>query len=70
MLTERRKALMKAEHARCLFKFSEALQQEPRRAKESDKLRAEAERLLRQIDPSANPGLESAYDSQVYILWR
>ena len=71
MLTERRKTLMKAEYARCLFKLSEALQHEPRRVKEADKLREDAEHLLRQLDPQAHSfGVESAYDLQVYIMWR
>ena len=71
MLTERRKVLMKAEYARCLFKLSEALQQEPRRLKEADKLRDEAEGLLRKLMPRAQHfGLENEYDSQIYILWR
>lgn len=59
------------EHARCLFKLSEALEQEPRDEKEACKLREESERLLRQRDPFATePGLESTYDALIDIKWR
>ncbi len=69
--TERHKTKMVAEHARTLFKLSEALTQEPRGEPEASKLRDEAERLLLSRDPVANnPGLEKAYDDLVCILWR
>jgi hypothetical protein len=62
---------MVAEHVRCLFKLSEALEQEPREGKEAGRLREEAERLLLQRTPDARePGLESTYDGLVNILWR
>lgn len=62
---------MIAEHARCLFKLSEALQQEPREKEEADKLRCEAEHLLYKRDPGAkDPGLEKTYDMLVNIIWR
>lgn len=62
---------MVAEHARCLFKLSEALEQEPRSQREALELREEAERLLRIRAPNASkPGLESTYDALVNILWR
>lgn len=71
ILTDRRKATLRAEHARCLFKLSEALHQEPRHELEADKLRTDAERLLREIDPKVTEyGTELAYDSQVNIQWR
>lgn len=71
VLTDRRKAMLRAEHARCLFKLSEALQQDSRHELESDKLRTEAERLLREIDPKIKDcGIELAYDSQINIQWR
>lgn len=71
MVTEMRKANMVAEHARCVFKLSEALEQEPRGEKEAGMLREEADRLLRQRAPDAkDPGLESTYDALVNILWR
>ena len=66
-----RKSTMIAEHVRCLFKLSEALEQEPREEKEAIKLREEAERLLRRRAPDAkDPGRESTYDALVNILWR
>ena len=62
---------MTAEHARCLFKLSEALYREPREKGEAEKLRHEAERLLLQRDPDAkNPGLEKIYDRLINIVWR
>lgn len=70
-LTSMRKTTLLAEHARCMFKLSEALEQEPREAKEASGLREEAERLLRQRDPGAKePGLESTYDALIDIKWR
>jgi hypothetical protein len=66
-----RKNNVVAEHARCLFKLSEALEQEPKGAEEARRIRDEAERLLRQRAPSAgDPGKESTYDSLVCIMWR
>ncbi len=71
MITDMRKVKMVAEHARTIFKLSEALEQEPREAKEAARLRHEAERLLRLRDPAAkDPGKESTYDKLVNILWR
>ncbi|KAL9044436.1 MAG: hypothetical protein Q9214_002424, partial [Letrouitia sp. 1 TL-2023] len=70
-LTSMRKTTLLAEHARCVFKLSEALEQEPRDEKEASRLREEAERLLRQRDPDAKePGLESTYDALIDIQWR
>jgi hypothetical protein len=66
-----RKNTMIAEHARCLFKLSEALEQDPRDEVEARKLREEAERLLFIRDPTATePGRESTYDSLVVTYWR
>lgn len=62
---------MVAEHARTIFKLSEALEQEPRSVQEAIRLREEAERLLHLRDPGAKEaGLESTYDRLVNILWR
>ena len=70
-LTSMRKNTLVAEHARCVFKLSEALEQEPRGEKEAGKLRDEAERLLRQCDKGAKePGVESTYDALIDIKWR
>ncbi len=70
-VTEMRKTSMLAEHSRCLFKLSEALEQEPRDELEARRLREAAERLLRIRAPDAKaPGLESTYDALVNILWR
>ena len=66
-----RKNIMIAEHARCLFKLSEALEQDPRDEVEARKLREEAECLLFIRDPNAkDPGLESTYDSLIVTYWR
>ena len=71
VVTEMRKDSMMAEHARCVFKLSEALQQEPREEGEAAKLHQEAEHLLRQLSPQMRePGLERTYDALVNILWR
>ncbi|KAF2259245.1 NB-ARC and TPR domain protein [Lojkania enalia] len=71
VVTEMRKHNMVAEHMRCLFKLSEALEQEPREVDEARRLREDAEYLLRRRAPNAgNPGLASTYDSLVNILWR
>ena len=71
VVTEMRKTKLVAEYMRVLFKLSEALEQEPRDEEEARRLREEAERLLRQRLPHTNaPGLESTYDSLVYIMWR
>jgi hypothetical protein len=70
-VTEKRKHNMVAEHMRCLFKLSEALEQEPRHAEEACRLRDQAERLLRQRAPNAGEsGRESTYDSLIAIDWR
>lgn len=62
---------MIAEHARTIFKLAEALKQERRSGQEATQLREEAKRLLHLRDPGAKePGLESAYDRLVNILWR
>ena len=71
VVTELRKDSMMAEHARCVFKLSEALQQEPREEAEAAMLHQEAEHLLRQLSPEMRePGLERTYDALVNILWR
>ena len=71
-LTSMHKNKLLAEHARCVFKLSEALEQEPRFEKEAGKLREEAERLLRQCDPGGKeePGIEGTYDALIDIKWR
>jgi hypothetical protein len=62
---------MISDHARTLFKLSEALTQEPRTEDEALKLREESERLLRTCNPQAkDAGLEETYDREVYISWR
>jgi hypothetical protein len=71
ILTDRRKTILRAEHARCMFKLSEAFQQEPRHEIEAVGFRTEAESLLREIDPKVEDcGSELAYDSKVNIQWR
>lgn len=62
---------MVADHARTLFKLSEALTQEPRGEEEALALREEAERLITMKNPNIkNAGLEKSYDDEVYISWR
>lgn len=71
VVTERHKVTMIADHARTLFKLSEALVQEERAEQEAYKLRDDAERLLLMRNPKAkSPGLEKTYDDLVCILWR
>ncbi|KAI1737183.1 hypothetical protein F4680DRAFT_460693 [Xylaria scruposa] len=70
-ITDMRKSQMVAEHMRCLFKLSEALEQEPRDEGEAWRLRETAEKLLRQRAPDVkDSGLENTYDHLVNILWR
>ena len=63
---------MVAEHARGLFKLSEALKEEPRCEDEARDTREEAERLLEQRAPDLDQdaGKESTYDKLVEITWR
>ena len=71
VVTEQRKDFLVVEHARVMFKLSEALQQEPRYEMEAGDLRAEAERLLRLRHPHVEEaGKEGKYDELVYIGWR
>ncbi|PVH86783.1 NB-ARC and TPR domain protein [Cadophora sp. DSE1049] len=70
-ITQMRPHITMAEHARVLFKLSEALEQEPRHREEAQLMREEAERLLRLRSPNAvNPGSECTYDSLILIEWR
>jgi hypothetical protein len=70
-ITQMRKHLMVAEEMRILFKFSEALEQEPGNDDEARTMREEAERLLSQRAPNyVDPGLERTYDSLILIEWR
>ena len=49
VVTAMRKDSRKAEHARCVFKLSEMLQQEPSEEEETAMLQHETEHLLRQL---------------------
>ncbi|KAH8587882.1 hypothetical protein B0O99DRAFT_694027 [Bisporella sp. PMI_857] len=70
-VTEIQEATLIAEHARCIFKLSEVLEQDPRGELEARSLREEAESLLLVRNPSATIlGSDNAYDSLVNILWR
>lgn len=70
-LTSMHKTTLLVEHARCISKLSEALEQEPRKEKEASRLRKEAERLLRQRDPGTREaGLETTYDALIDTQWR
>ncbi len=65
------RATLKAEHARCMFKLSEALHQEPGHEDEAQFFRDEAERLIYQREPNVSePGLEKSYDDLVNLYWR
>jgi hypothetical protein len=62
---------MPVEHARTLYKLSEALTQEPRGEDEAVLLRDEAEKFLLLRDPNAKKTeSEKTYDDLVCILWR
>lgn len=65
--------VMPVEHARCLFKLSEALAQDgyAGHAEEGRGLRDEAEMFLSRRDPQATEfGKEDCYDVFVPIFWR
>ena len=71
LVTSIHRTNLKAEHARCMFKLSEALQQELGHEEESQFLWDQAERLLYECAPNApNPGLEKSYDDLVNLYWR
>ncbi|KAJ0323159.1 hypothetical protein COL5a_008379 [Colletotrichum fioriniae] len=84
-ITSLRKDIQVGEHARCLYKLSEALYQIPGRELEADRLLKEAEELYwKRVEkpkgvseedhaeyevPQIHPQ-EEDYDSLVYMLWR
>ncbi|KID93398.1 NB-ARC and TPR domain protein, partial [Metarhizium majus ARSEF 297] len=71
VITERHKVRMPVEHARSLFKLSEALAKEPREQERSAKLGEESRRLLLSRFPQAkNTDHEKTYDDLVFIWWR
>ncbi|KAI1418796.1 NB-ARC and TPR domain protein [Xylaria sp. FL1777] len=71
VVTNMQKNTLLAEHARCLFKLSEALEQEPRFETEARAKREEAGRLLRKREPTARDSSKaSTYDDLICILWR
>jgi len=62
---------MPVEHARSLFKLSEALANKPREKEESTRLREESKRLLLSRSPQAkDTDCEKTYDDLVFIWWR
>ncbi|KAL5330147.1 hypothetical protein ACEPPN_003672 [Leptodophora sp. 'Broadleaf-Isolate-01'] len=72
-VTNVHKKSMPIEHARALFKLSEALIQENYNGNEEEarRLREEAESYLREREPNASDsGTEDAYDRFVPIFWR
>lgn len=70
-ITERHMASMPVEHARSLFKLSEAVAKEPGGGEESGRLREDATRLLLSRSPEAkHTDLEKTYDDLVFIWWR
>ncbi|KAI1352908.1 Tetratricopeptide-like helical [Xylaria sp. FL0043] len=71
VVTEMRKNTPLIEHVRCLFKLSEALEQEPRFETEARAKREEAEHLLCKRKPTAlDSSKDSTYDDLICILWR
>ncbi|OTA54814.1 Tetratricopeptide-like helical [Hypoxylon sp. EC38] len=71
VVTEMHKSSMVPEYTRCLFKLSEALEQDLRSGAEARRMRDEAERLLlRRVPNAGDPGKESTYDNLVCISWR
>ncbi|KAI0817305.1 Tetratricopeptide-like helical [Xylaria sp. FL0064] len=71
VVTEMRKNTLLIEHVRCLFKLSEALEQEPRFETEARAKREEAEHLLCKRKPTAlDSSKDSMYDGLICILWR
>ncbi|KAI0100214.1 NB-ARC and TPR domain protein [Nemania sp. FL0031] len=71
VITERHKVRMPVEHARSLFKLSEALLNESTTVQESMQLRKESTRLLAYRAPQAGDVIsESTFDSLVFIWWR
>ncbi|EME85066.1 uncharacterized protein MYCFIDRAFT_135445 [Pseudocercospora fijiensis CIRAD86] len=71
-VTKFNKDLMPVEHARSLFKLSEALTQDNHDGgAEAERLRNEAEVFLRKMDPGASAfDTEYAYDRHVPLYWR
>lgn len=62
---------MPVEHARSLFKLSEALAKEPSGEEESKRLREYSARLLfSRSSLEKSPNLEKTYDDLVFIWWR
>jgi hypothetical protein len=62
---------MPVEHARTLFKLSEALAQDPRGELKSISLRDESERLIVSRDSEMKDiGSEKYFDDLVFIWWR
>jgi hypothetical protein len=73
-VTKLNKELIAAEHARGVFKLSEALYQDstnPTSEAEAEDLRGEAETLLKKMDSRAvSFGAEKDYDRLIPIYWR
>lgn len=70
-VTEKRKHILVAEHARVLFKLSEALEQESGGGDQAREKREEAEGLIRKRFPNAGDlTKESTYDDLIFIDWR
>jgi hypothetical protein len=67
-VTDLHKGLMVGEHARSLFKLSEALRDPSEQ--EAVEMRDEAERMLRSRRPGALGEGAEEYDELVYIVWR
>ncbi|KAG8629357.1 hypothetical protein KVT40_003222 [Elsinoe batatas] len=71
VVTSKRKDILVPEHARVLFKLSEALEQEKGEERQAQSLREEAERMLRQRVPDTkDAGRIETYDNLVGVMWR
>ncbi|KAL9098012.1 MAG: hypothetical protein Q9163_006238 [Psora crenata] len=71
VITERHKMRMPVEHARSLFKLSQALTKGSGEREQLAKLRVESTRLLRSRFPQAKDiEREKTYDDLVFIWWR
>ncbi|KAF4551560.1 Hypothetical protein D9617_13g100610 [Elsinoe fawcettii] len=71
VVTEIRMRILVGEHARVLFKLSEALYQKNDEIVEANRLRNEAESLIRTLQSDASDlNQEQTYDSYVGVMWR
>jgi hypothetical protein len=71
VVTNIHKDYMVGEHARCLYKLSQALYQDGEKELEADLLLQEAESLyFTRAENQGKTPTEEDYNQLVYILWR